>query len=234
MAIHGKLTKVFINGRHLSTEFDSANMNMTTDLADDSRFQMDDKAYTAGKQTATLGLEGFFGDTATAADKVLHDVLVAFGGVIWCIFPGGDTGGYGVVGFDNSHQVMSTKDDNARIAAACQSNIAERIVSILPLSTKTSSGSGTANNNGAASTDGAAYIQATAVTGSVAVKIEHSSDNSNWSDLVAFTAVAAIGAERKSITGEIKQYTKATYTLDGGESITCQVSLHRVPPPLAS
>jgi hypothetical protein len=52
--------------------------------------------------------------------------------------------------------------------------------------------------------------------------------------LVSFTDVSSIKAERKAITGTINQYTRATYTLDGGESITMQISLHRVAPPLGT
>jgi hypothetical protein len=124
---------------------------------------------------------------------------------------------------------MATKDDNARIAAGCQSNTAaERIISLLPLGAKTVSGTGTAHNNSTATIDGgSAYVQADAVTGAVAVKIEHSTDGVTWADLVAFENVSAFGAQRVEIAGTINQYTRATYTLDGGESITMQVSLHR-------
>ena len=236
MAIHGKGSKVFVNGKHLSAYFDSFDLQLSADTAEKSAFQDTAKGYVGGMTGATLSLNGFFDEAATAADKILADAIATRS--VWCVFPDGDAitkSGYGIDGSNNSHQVMSTKDDCARIAAACQSDVgADRIVSILALGSKTSSGSGTVNNNGGASTDGAAYLQAISVTGSVAVKIEHSADNSSWSDLVAFTAVAGIKAERKAITGEIKQYTKVTYTLDGGEAITLQVSLHRVAPPLAS
>lgn len=232
MPIHGKQSKVFVNGRHLSKEFTSFDLSISADTAEKSGFTDTAKSYNPGQVDAALSLEGLFGDEATAADKYLTDAIAKDS--IWCVFPEGDAvtkSGYGVDGINNSHKVMSTKDDNARISASCQSNVgAERIISLLPLSTKTASGSGTANNNLSASTlGGSAYIQATAVTGTVAVKIEHSTDNVTWADLVSFTDLTAAGAERKAIAGAINQYTRATYTLDGGESITMQVSLHRKP-----
>jgi hypothetical protein len=231
VGVHGKQSKVFVNGRHLSREFDSFDIQMSADTAEGSGFQDTSKSYNPGQIDATLSLDGFFNVEATAADKILSDAIGA--SAIWCVFPEGDAitkSGYGISGIENSHQVMSTKDDNARITAGCQSNVgAERIISLLPLSTKSASGSGTVNDNTAATTDigGSAYIQATAITGNVAVKIEHSTDNAAWTDLVSFAAVTAIKAERVAIAGTINRYTKVTYTLDGGESITMQVSLHR-------
>jgi hypothetical protein len=229
--VHGKQSKVFVNGHHVSQDFDSFDIGISVDMADKSAFQDIQKQYANGLMSATLSLDGLFDDSATAADKYLTDAIGGTGAVIWCLFPEGDAigkSGYGVSGKENTHNVMSTKDDMAKIAAGCQADYAERVISLLPLSTKSASGSGTAYNNAAATTaGGSAYIQATAVTGTVAVKIEHSADNSTWADLVTFTAVTGPMAERKEITGTINQYTRVTYTLDAGESITMQVSLHR-------
>lgn len=229
MATHGKTTKVFINGRHLSAEFDSFDLNLAADTADASHFNANFKEFDGGTTSGTLSMGGLFMDTATGADAVLSAAVGA--DTVWCIFPGGDTAGlsgYGIVGNNTSHQVMATKDDVARVTAACQGNNAERVVSLMTLATKTSSGSTTAVDNGAATAaGGSAYLQASAITGSVAVKVEHSSDGTSWSDLVVFAAVAAIGGQRVAITGTINRHTRVTYTLDGGESITLQASLHR-------
>jgi hypothetical protein len=230
--VHGKKSKVFVNGHHVSKDFDSFDIQISVDMANKSAFQDTQKSYANGMMSTSLSLDGLFDDSATAADKYLTDAMAGTGAAIWCLFPDGDEltkSGYGISGVENTHNVMSTKDDMAKIAVACQSSFgAERVLSLLPLSTKSTTGNGTANNNLSATTlGGSAYIQATAVTGSVAVKIEHSTDNVSWVDLVTFTAVTAAIAERKAIAGTINQYTRVTYTLDGGESITLQVSLHR-------
>jgi hypothetical protein len=231
MKVHGKQSKIFVNGHHLSKQFTSFDLQMNADTAEKTGFQSEAKEYNVGMIGATLSLEGLFDDSATAADKYLADVLGGSGS-IWCVFPEGDAAGkagYGIDGINNTHSVMATKDDNARIAAGCQSNVgAERIISLLPLGAKTASGSGTAHNNSAATIDGgSAYIQADGVTGTVTVKIEHSADGVTWADLISFVNVSAAGAQRVEITGTINQYTRATFTVDNGESITMQVSLHR-------
>lgn len=54
-----------------------------------------------------------------------------------------------------------------------------------------------------------AYIHVTAFTGtSVTAKIQHSTDNSTWSDLVSFTAATAIGAERVTVAGTVNRYLR--------------------------
>jgi hypothetical protein len=229
MAVHGKNTKVFINGRHLSSEFDSFDLTKTADTADGSHFDAASKEFEGGQTSASLNLGGLFLDTATAADAVLADAIGDAS--VWCVFPEGDAAGkagHCVVGKNTSHQVMSTRDDLARITAACQGETAERIISLLTLSTVTSTGTGATHDNGASSANGGAIVlQATAVTGSVLAKVEHSADGTSWADLAAFAAVSTVGAQRVAVAGTINRYTRIAYTLDGGESITLQASIHR-------
>jgi hypothetical protein len=229
--IHGKQSKIFVNGHHLSKQFTSFDLQINADTADKTGFQSEAKEYNPGQVSAALSLEGLFNDTATSADKYLTDVLGASGS-IWCIFPAGDAigkVGYGIQGINNSHAVMATKDDNARISAGCQSNIAaERIISLLPYGSKTASGNGSVHDNGD-ETDGggSAYLHVDAANGEIDVKIEHSEDGDIWEDLVEFVTVTAAGAQRVDIEGTIYQYTRVAYTLGEEDSITMQVSLHR-------
>lgn len=83
--------------------------------------------------------------------------------------------------------------------------------------TDTEATDGDAFDNGAASDYGAqAYLQLTAFTGtSVTVTIEHSSDNSTWTSLVAFTeATAAPYAQRTSVsnTTTVNEYLRVSTT----------------------
>lgn len=228
-AVHGKTTRVFINGRHLSSEFDSFDLAISADAADGSHFDATSKEYHGGQTASTLTLGGLFSDSAASADEILSAAVGD--GTIWCILPAGDAAGragYGVVGHNTGHQVMATKDDMARVSASCQGDVAERILSLISLTTVTSSGNGASQDAGASSSaGGSAYLHATAVTGTVAVKVQHSADNNTWADLGAFADVTAIGGQRIAFSGTVNRYTRIAYTLDGGESITLQASIHR-------
>ena len=97
------------------------------------------------------------------------------------------------------------------------------------LRTDTSATEGTHIDGGAQTTYGAqAYLQVTAFSGTdVTISVEHSSDDSSYSNLIAFTQVtAAPFAQRSSVsnTTTVKRYTKVkTVTSGGFTSVTFSV-----------
>jgi hypothetical protein len=102
------------------------------------------------------------------------------------------------------------------------------------LAAETADGNGTAVDRGAApatpTTNGAmAAIHVTAFSGltSAAIKIQHSTDNSVWADLVSFAAVTAVGAERKLVAKgtTVNRYVRAVTDVTGTGSVTFLVAL---------
>jgi len=56
----------------------------------------------------------------------------------------------------------------------------------------------------------------TAAAGTVTVKVQHSSDNLTYADLITFSNVTAAGAQRATVTGTVNRYTRVTYTATSG------------------
>lgn len=83
-------------------------------------------------------------------------------------------------------------------------------------------GGGTANG-------GVAAIHTTAYSGltGAVIKIQHSADNSTWADLVTFTNITAVSAERKFIAAgtTINRYVRAVTDVTGTGSVTFLVAL---------
>lgn len=73
-----------------------------------------------------------------------------------------------------------------------------------------------------------AGIWVTAYSGftGVAVKIQHSADNSSWSDLATFTNVTAVGKERISVARgvQINRYLRTSVDVTGTGSVTLLVA----------
>ncbi len=71
-------------------------------------------------------------------------------------------------------------------------------------------------DNTASSANGAqGYLEVTNVVGtSLTVTIQHSTDNSSWSTLMAFTAVtaASVGQQRLAVTGTVNRYVRCIST----------------------
>ena len=78
-----------------------------------------------------------------------------------------------------------------------------------------SAATGTAVENSESSANGGAgYIQAFSLASGTAVcKIQHSADNSTYTDLVTFTSVTGVTAERVAVTGTVNRYIK--YSISG-------------------
>lgn len=75
----------------------------------------------------------------------------------------------------------------------------------------------------------AAAIHVTAYSGftTVAIKVQHSTDNSAWSDLVSFTAITAVGAEvvKTAATTTVNRYLRVVTDVTGTGSITFLASV---------
>jgi len=97
----------------------------------------------------------------------------------------------------------------------------------------TADGNGTAVDRGTslgpgpvANTTGGAtaslHVSAYSGFSSVALKIQHSTDNSSWSDLVSFTSVTAVGWQRIQVARgtQINRYVRAVTDVTGTGSIT--------------
>jgi hypothetical protein len=100
------------------------------------------------------------------------------------------------------------------------------------LAAETADGNGTAVDRGTVSTPSTrglvAAIHVTAYSGltSAAIKIQHSTDNSVWADLVAFTSVTALTQERvKVATGTtVNRYLRVVTDVTGTGSATFLVA----------
>jgi len=184
----------------------------------------DDKWGAVGQKTWEMAQEGFFDD---ATDK-WHDALEAADPQVLMYAPEGNAIGDRAVAFSGVrtvynvlpargafHKANATYKANAGPAYG-QTKIAA------PLATKTADGEVAAHNWGAASTDGgevhlgvSALALGTATN--IVVTVEHSIDDVAWGALATFTAVTtAPKAERKTVTGTIRQYTKVSWVFTGG------------------
>lgn len=97
------------------------------------------------------------------------------------------------------------------------------------LAAETADGNGTAVDRGAGTANGGvAVLHATAYSGltSAALKVQHSTDNSIWADLVSFTSITAVAAERKFIAAgtTVNRYVRVVTDVTGTGSVTFLVA----------
>ena len=100
----------------------------------------------------------------------------------------------------------------------------------LDLAAITSDTNGTAVDNAAGTTNGGTgVVHVTAFSGfsGGVFKVQHSTDNSSWSDLITFTTVAGKTSERVTVSGTVNRYLRFFTDVTGTGSVTVQGSFAR-------
>ena len=64
---------------------------------------------------------------------------------------------------------------------------------------------------------------------SLAVKVQHSSNGSSWSDLITFTTATGVTSERKTTTGDVYRYRRVAYTTVGTVTAAFVVTFGEAP-----
>lgn len=236
---HGSSGRFFAGGQDLSQATKTVTVSGMADVADRTGLSYTNKLYINGLADAKISGQGFYRGTAgseLAAVSSDEHYSAFFGGsvVSFTHYPAGCAiGSYGVsvTGPETDVEFSTPVDDVAAFTVGGQSTYGlDRVVShynhgTADATTFTASGTATVVDNGASSTNGAAgvlhFFRLSA--GTAVVKIQHSSDNSTFADLVTFSNVVAATSERVcervAVTGTVNRYTRCVYTITGGTAV---------------
>lgn len=232
--VHGKDTKVLVDQYDLSPYFDALNAVRNIQAVRVTNFGNDGShSYIAGIEDGSIALGGI-GDFA---DDAVDEILAAsFGNesiITAC------PGGYATLGNTatmlkaerTDYGIRSSVSDAVRIQANAIADGGVRNGGRIlhPLEAETGTENGTGVDGTASSTfGGVAHLHVTAFTGTnCTVKVQHSTDNSTFADLVTFTSVTGVTSERVLTTGTVNRYLR--YAITGGtfSSVTLLVAYAR-------
>lgn len=232
---HGSAARVYVGGYDLSGFLRSAASELTRETAETTTFGLGAKTYVAGLADATVSLEGYYDGAPDTIAPVLY-AATSSERVLVTVCPQGDTVGapaYSLESLETRYTVEASLDDVTTLAGECQSTSGrDRLRIHHPLAARTSSGSGTALDGGAATTaGGVGALQVTVLTGSVSldVTIQDSADGTTgWTTILTYGVVTASRtARRVTITGTVRRYTRAAWTISGTGSATFWVGFGR-------
>lgn len=225
-AVHGRKTRVYINGYDLTGFYRKAESELTREVAESTVFNQDDKTYLPGLRDATASLEGLYDGAVDGIAEVLHAALSA-DPTLLVICPQGDALGnvaHGLSTLATKYALDASKDDIVTLSNEVQSSAGrDRLLVQHALGSEVASGQSASIDNGAASTNGGVgYLHVPDIAGitSLAVVIEDSADGSTgWATILTFAGVTADrGRERVEITGTVRRYTRARWTFTGSGS----------------
>ena len=193
-----------------------------------------------GLSSAELAQDGAFFDTTlnrihTAMSGAVVTTPASTARVI-CLAMAGNTLGQGMVGFEGafttSYEVLAEigKLTKANVSYAIRGALDHGTI-LQELATKTEDWNNTSVDGSAASSSGGVgYLQVTESFGAFTGKIQHSSDNVAWTDLITFTTVTSSPrAERKTVSGTVNRYLRFIGTVWGEASPSLSPSASNSP-----
>jgi hypothetical protein len=233
---HGKNLVVLINGLVMSAFFNSADFSRTCDTAEDTSFGDSFKSYIPGLHDGTISLSGMWDPAAGATDATLHGLLGVDTTLVSILCEGATVGTRAKICRSSaaSYDISTPVGDVVTAAAEFPADGGVWGGDVLLAGAAiTATGTGTSVDNGVATTEGwIANLHITGIVGTptVTYKLTDSADNSTFADVAGggFAAASAIGSEQiGSLTGTIRRYARAAYTLTSTTSMSAYLILAR-------
>jgi hypothetical protein len=221
--------RVFVDQYDLSSAFKTAKPSGQVDSLESTTFgAIADKAYLNGLMKGALSLEGLFASDSVNQNQIDDVLSAALGSTSPHVVTVGQEGliqaGRSILMSANETKYEVSSQVGQIIMSSAEFDSVygyERGLMLHPLNAETATGSDTVADNAAASLNGgAAHLHVPAISGSglsIVIKIQHSSDNITFVDLVTFTTIAAATptSQRVEVTGTVNRYLKSTRTVSG-------------------
>lgn len=234
---HGKKTAVLLNGTNMSPFLNEATTTTEIETAETTTFGTQDKTYIMGLSDGTISTSGLFDSAAGASNDVLTGLINQEDNTFTVMPEGVAAGNPAVIanGQMTSYEVSSPVGDVISISAEVQADggLLHGVALTGLVNTGSASATTTGINNGSSTANGALFnlhVTANSRDGAATLKVQHSSDNVSYVDLVTFTTVSASVTAGESITstGTVNQYLRTLSTLAGSSgSVTYNISAAR-------
>ena len=239
---HGKTTRVYFNQYDLSQYLNSVDIAQKIDTGETTTFGASAKTYIPGLRDGTIKADGLFEAVSTdAVDVVLNTSVNGTGDDVLTIAPEGPTALRRcllAMADATSYDVKAAVGDVVSVSAEYQVDggvDGGYLYAAAQAVTTAATTNGTALDFGSATTNGGvAHLHVTANTwsGATTVKVQSSSDNVTFTDLVTFTNVTAstLASQRVVVASgtTVNRYVRAQATTAAGTgSITYTVAFAR-------
>lgn len=229
--VHGSDTLILGQELALTGYLDQFGVTRDSQAVDVTTFGNNDRNFIAGIGSGSMNVGGLF--DATPIDLEYYGNIASAAGEIITVGIGGAAIGNRVhVGRvrQGSYTINNSVDDAVRISGTFEFDGGVRMGrSLHDLTAETTTANFTGVDDAASSAfGGVGYIHVTAFTGTNGVvKIQHSSDNTTFADLITFTTITGVTQQRSTVSGTVNRYVRAAITTDNFTSMTFQVSFAR-------
>jgi hypothetical protein len=225
---------VLVNERHLSAYINGWTYTGERTLSTVTSILDTGARFIPSIHSGGLNVTGMFDSTTGAIHDEVSSANGVDDGLLWTILPSGLTIGQPAlmcVSELKDYKVTSKVGEAVAVSIDVQPDDGTDIgVQLHALGAETVDTNSTSVDNAAGTTNGGvAHLHVTAFSGltTATIKVQHSTDNSAWSDLIALTAVTAITSQRSTVTGTVNRYVRSFLDVTGTGSITFALSFAR-------
>ena len=229
-------SRVMLGKLNLSGYTRSISAPSTVDMLDVTTLADTAKTFIPGMNTSTFSVDLLLDTDTTSGGE--WDVVTTWKGTpqVLSYFPSGLTAGSEcllVQANEGSMAPSASVGDAVGMSIATQTDGGtDAGVSLLPITTFSGTGNSyTAVDNGAlTSNGGVAHLHVTGYTsGSQVIKVQHSTDDNTYADLVTFTTLAGTTSERVVVAAgaTVNRYLRVNISAGGSVATTFQVSFAR-------
>lgn len=219
--LHGKSSRIYMNATDLSDYAESLEIARLAELHDSSIFADDPwRKSSAGQMGWELPMNLFHDAAVGAEDPILQALVGVVTAVVSVYHDGADAvGDVGFLGANagwTDYRAAVAKNDMIKKSGVFRGNGSAGRAVLLHIKTQeTITGNGTSVDNTASSSNGArANLHITAIAGTWTIKVQHSVDNSVFTDLITFSGKTAIGGSSGVATGTVNRYLRALWNED--------------------
>lgn len=235
--VDAKQGRVLINDRHLSASIRGWDIGASRKLDDVTTILDDGRRWNPGLISGSLKLDALY-DGSGAGSGGLYDEITAAAGVddalVWSVAPAGLAVGAPALLANSELSDCAISSKVGDVVGMSVGGQPDDGVDFgfwhHALQAETASGNAPGVDAGGATVNGGvAVLHLTAYAGltNIVVKVQHSTDNATWSDLVTFTPATGLTAERRRIAGTVNRYTRCLWTATGVGSATFAVAFAR-------
>lgn len=223
--LHGKHARVLVGAYNLSPYLNSVSLPTTKDVAECSGFGQNSKSKVVGLLDTKVSFGGYGHFGANEVDQVLAAALADVSDVAIPVSVGMDRFALGtrvkLAGVKaTEYEVSSSLDGAVTITGAAEADGDTDHIGVVlhAIQNEAANASATSQDNAVSSANGSVgHLHVTVAAGTtLAVVIEHSTDNSTWAPLITFTTTGAITSERLTTAGTVNRYVRATWTRASG------------------
>jgi len=219
---HGKSTGIFYNGADLSSYFNEASVTEDVETAEVTTFGSSSKSYIVGLADGTISAAGMFDGATGAIDEILSATLANDSSDTVTVAPDGVTHGrrsFSAAAIETSYEISSPVSDvvsaNLEIQATQGLDAGFLLSGRVTVSGSASGFSTTLDQLASSTNGGTGYLHVTSNTrsGASTFKVQESTDNVTFVDLITFASVSAsttVGS-RVAVTGSVARYVRALH-----------------------